>query len=180
MSSLVKEFRPTIYFLLKFLGIYLVGNLLYGLYITAYNPRPDPLTSIITVQSAAVANVIGFDASARPHERKPNVGLLSGERVVVNVYEGCNSLNVMIVFVAFVLGFGPLRKEMWWFIPAGLLIIYLANIARILFLYWITIDFPEQSYFAHKYLFTAFIYLIVFGLWVWWVVAILKLRKHAA
>ena len=36
----LKEFKPTILFLVKFIGIYIVANLLYGIYVTAYATGP--------------------------------------------------------------------------------------------------------------------------------------------
>jgi hypothetical protein len=53
-----KEFKPTIFFVGKFLGIYLIGNLLYGFFITSYYPTADPVTSWVTHQTAAILNAI--------------------------------------------------------------------------------------------------------------------------
>jgi exosortase/archaeosortase family protein len=75
----------------------------------------------------------------------------------------------MIMFVGFILSFGPLTKTILWFLPAGLLIIHIANLLRIMFLFFVAIYMKEYLYFTHKYLFTAMLYVIVFGLWVWWV-----------
>ena len=49
-----KEFKPALRFLLVFVASYFVGNVLYGLYVEAYNPLPDPMTVWVTVQVAQV------------------------------------------------------------------------------------------------------------------------------
>ena len=167
--ELLREFRPTILFLIKFIGIYLVGNVLYGLYVTAYDPAPDPATRWVTLQTARALDIAGWPATTADYAHKPTTIILHEGRGIVSVYEGCNGLNVMVIFMGFVLAFGPMRKAMWWFIPLGILLIHLSNLLRIGLLFLVTLYFPRTLYFAHKYLFTAFIFLIVFGLWIWWV-----------
>jgi exosortase family protein XrtF len=173
----LKEFKPTILFLLKFFGIYLVGNLLYGWYITAWHPAPDPLTTWVTEQSAVVLQVFGYDALAHEHHARPTTYLSIGEQGIVSVYEGCNGLNVAIVFLAFLLAFGPYKKTLAWFIPLGLLVIHASNLLRIVLLFMVSLHMPDFLYFTHKYLFTAFIYLFVFLLWIWWVMRLAKPKQ---
>ena len=67
------------------------------------------------------------------------------------------------------MAFGPVSNRMYWFIPLGLLVIHLVNLARISLLYFVSIRYPRYMYFAHKYFFTAVLYAAVFMLWVWWV-----------
>jgi len=171
---MLKEFRPTIVFLVKFLGIYLVCNLLYGAWITDWYPLPDPVTHWVTEQSAWVLNQLGQAAVALDYPNKPTTALQLRENVIVSVYEGCNGLNVAIVFLAFLFAFGPYRKALLWFVPMGLAVIHVANLGRIVLLFLVSLYEPNYLYFTHKYLFTAFIYLFVFLLWVWWVLRFSK------
>jgi exosortase family protein XrtF len=172
---MLKEFRPTIFFLLKFLGIYLVGNLVYGAWITHWHPKPDPMTSWVTEQCADILNLAGWNVTAEDQSTKATTNIASEEQGILAVYEGCNGLNVMIVFLAFLLAFGPYQKKMLWFIPLGLAVIHFSNLMRIVLLAVVVVYFPNYMYFTHKYLFTAFIYLFVFLLWVWWVAQLTKL-----
>ena len=165
----VKEFLPTILFLVKFVGIYLVGNFLYGLYVTAYDPTPDPATRWVTGQTAVVLTVCGWPSDTNDRINKPITNLSYKEKNVLAVYEGCNGINVMIIFVAFLFAFGPVSKSLFWFIPLGLLVIHVMNLARITLLFWVSIYMTEYMYFMHKYFFTAVLYVVVFVLWVWWV-----------
>lgn len=165
----LKEFKPTILFLIKFVGLYLLGNVLYGAYVTAYDPRPDPVTHSVTAQVAEVLSTCGFSATIADRMTSPTTTLVYEERSVLSVYEGCNGLNAMIIFVAFVVAFGPLTKTVLWFIPTGLVIIHLLNLVRIGLLFFVSRYLPGAMYFTHKYFFTAFLYLVIFLLWVWWV-----------
>lgn len=169
-----KEFKPTIFFLVKFLGIYLITNLLYGWYVTAWYPKPDPVTSWVSNQSAAILRAAGYDSQSIDNTKKPTTIILNGDTSVLSVYEGCNGINSAIVFLAFLLAFGPYNKTLFWFAPLGILLVHIANLLRIVLLFFVAIYLPHYLYFSHKYLFTAFIYLVVFAMWIGWVVKLSK------
>ena len=176
----IKEFTPTILFLVKFVGIYLVGNFLYGLYATAYEPAPDPATYWVTDQTAIVLTACGWPTKAENQTKKATTELRHDGRRVLAVYEGCNGINVMIIFVAFLIAFGPITKPLLWFIPLGLLIIHLMNLARITLLFWVSLYWEDYMYFTHKYFFTAILYVVVFILWVWWVRKFASSKENTA
>jgi exosortase family protein XrtF len=171
---MIKEFKPTIFFLLKFFGLYIVGNLLYGWYVTSWYPQPDPVTRWVTSQSAMVLEGFGYETSVHDYPTKPTTYIEWNGKGIVSVYEGCNGLNVAIVFLAFLVAFGPFNKTLAWFVPLGLLIIHVSNLLRIILLFLVSIHMPNYFYFTHKYLFTAFIYLFVFLLWIGWVMKLAK------
>ena len=171
---MIKEFRPTIIFLIKFFGIYLVGNLIYGAWITHWYPQADPATHLVTQNSADIIRLLGYEVEIQDFPNKPTTYIQLRENAVISVYEGCNGLNVGIVFLAFLFAFGPYIKAMFWFAPLGLLIIHIANLTRIVLLFWVSLFEPDYLYFTHKYLFTAFIYLFVFLLWIVWVMKLAK------
>jgi len=165
----ILDFKPTIFFLLRFLGLYLVGNLMYGFYVTHYEPGPDPLTYSVTEQTAYFLDLLGWPNEVLPQLVLPTVTIMYHRVAVVSVYEGCNGLNVMIIFAAFLFAFGPINKSMTWFILVGLIIIHLSNLLRIGLLFLVALYRPHYLYFSHKYFFTAFIYGFVFILWMIWV-----------
>ena len=174
---MIKEFYPSILFLVKFVGLYLVLNLLYGVYVNSYAPQPDPATIWVSNQTGALLGLLGYDTSTSIYAEDPSVWLNDGQTAVISVYEGCNGLNVMVIFVSFLLAFGKPRKELLWFIPLGLLIIHLMNLFRVGLLFNVSLSFPDFMYFFHKYFFTAILYVVVFILWWYWVTRILKRYK---
>ncbi len=165
----LKEFKPTILFLAKFLGIYLIGNLIYGLYITAYEPSPDPVTRWVTTQVSTVLSVSGWDTDVQSSIRKPTSNLVYEDKAILAVYEGCNGINIVIIFIAFIFAFSPITKCILWFVPMGLFIIHLSNLVRIILLFFVVTHRPEWMYYTHKYFFTAILYIIIFFLWIGWV-----------
>jgi len=164
-----REFKPTIFFILRFLGLYLAGNLIYGLYTSSFEPVADPVTILVSNQTALTLNSLGWQCTTHEQRTKPTVTIAHEAKPVLSVYEGCNGINVMIIFVAFVIAFGPMIRAMMWFIPLGFFIIHLGNLLRLVLLFFVSQEFPGALYFSHKYLFTAFIYAVVFLLWMIWV-----------
>jgi exosortase family protein XrtF len=165
----MNEFKPTVLFLVKFIGFYIAGNLLYGVYVTSFAPRPDPATHYVTAHTGVALRATGTPVEVKDDRRKPNTLIRHEGKSVLSVYEGCNGLNTMIIFAAFLFAFGPISRPLLWFVPLGLLIIHLANLARIAMLFYVALYRPEKMYFVHKYLFTAILYAVIFVLWIWWV-----------
>jgi exosortase family protein XrtF len=166
---MLKEFKPSLFFLAKFIGIYVIGNILYGLFIESYGDFPDPVTQWVTEQTSWVLNLLGEETRAIPLTEDPIIQLVRSDFVGLNVFEGCNGINVMIVFMAFIVSFGGPLRSMAWYIPVGLLLIHIANLLRLFLLYFVNLKWEEHFYFFHKYLFTASIYVFVFALWGYWI-----------
>ena len=99
VNQLFQEYRPAILFLLRFLGIYIIGNIVYGLWIVSYGIVADPITRVVTSNSAFLLNLAGFEVSILMSNVNPKVALQLDGQAVVNVFEGCNAINVSILFV---------------------------------------------------------------------------------
>ncbi|GAB3337798.1 exosortase family protein XrtF [Marivirga atlantica] len=167
--SLFADFKPSILFLGKFLGLYIILNVLYGFYLDAYSEKADWMTQFVTEQTADVLSLYNENITTGPKEDLKSVYIFKDERAVLSVYEGCNGLNVMIIFIAFVFAYSRPSMKMLWFVPVGLIVVHLFNLLRIDLLYHVTLSLPKLLYFSHKFLFTAFIYIAVFGLWALWI-----------
>ena len=164
-----KEFKPAFRFLFIFVGLYLAGNIVYGLWIESYKYLPDPATREVTRQTSNVLNVLGYHTTSTENTQGPTAFISNDERIILTMYEGCNGINVMIVFVAFLAAFGGSLKKLSWFLPVGIVLIHLSNLARIALLYFVAVGYHHYFYYVHKYVFTAAIYVMVFALWIVWV-----------
>jgi exosortase family protein XrtF len=167
--GVLKDFKPSLLFLARFLAVYFVGNVLYGIYIESFGDRPDPVTRWVTSNTSGLLNSLGGTTFVTDNSAAPTVFIHNNKVTALSVYEGCNGINVMIVFVAFLVAFGGPKKTLAWFLPAGLLIIHGFNLLRIGILYYVSQYMEQYFYFFHKYLFTAVLYAAVFGLWAIWV-----------
>ena len=167
--NLFQQYKPSILFLLRFLGIYILGNVVYGLWVVSYGSIADPLTVLVANHSASLLHLLGLEVSVLPSSLLPNASLMLNDKVVVNVYEGCNAINVSILFVAFLFAYKGSLKRTLSFSMVGLISIYLFNLLRVGGLFLVALHFPNQLYLMHKFIFTGVIYGFVFLLWFVWV-----------
>ncbi|MEM7550856.1 MAG: exosortase family protein XrtF [Bacteroidota bacterium] len=164
------DFKPAILFLSKFLGLYFVLNLAYGFYIESHGSKPDPVTKWVTNQTAEILELGEDDIEAAYLENSRSISIINSGRAVISVFEGCNGLNVIIIFLSFLIAFGPYKRQLLWFTVVGIIIIHISNLARITLLYYVSLNFEDYLYFTHKYLFTAIIYVVIFCLWLFWII----------
>lgn len=164
-----QEFRPTILFLIKFICFYIIGNVFYGLYVSSYYPKPDPVTNLVSQHSGLIISRAGGNVQVKDHDQKPNTLIIYQDNPILLVYEGCNGLNTMIIFIAFLISFGPLSLKLLWFTLMGILVLHIANLCRIVLLFFVALYWQDYMYFIHKYFFTAALYAVTFILWVLWI-----------
>ena len=174
--NILKENRVAILFLVVFVALYVSMNTIYGLYIEFYSPQADPTTLSVAKQVSWC--VSWFDDSVGFAEMKGsrNILLSNQNRPVIKVFEGCNGINVMIVFVSFIIAFRGTLYQTVWFTLMGFLVIHVMNLGRVSLLYAVELHFPQYLYFVHKFLFTGLIYAVVFFMWFQWA----KIVRRAA
>lgn len=167
----MKDQKAIIFFLLKFVGLYIVLNTVYALWTSSYEPLPDPMTKLVTDNSVSLISLKEKNVTVG-EPVNPNVPVINNGTTVIEVFEGCNGINVMIVFLSFVIAFTGSLKKTFWFIVVGLALIYIANLFRVSLLYFVSKYYHDSLYFFHKYLFTGLLYILVFVLWYFWVTKI--------
>lgn len=143
--------------------------MLYGFWVVSYGSIADPFTILVAEHTANLLYVIGFEAIVMPSVILPNASLVLNGDIVVNVYEGCNAINVSILFVAFLFAYKGSFKKTFIFSLIGLVSIYIFNLFRVGGLFLVALYFPNHLYLMHKFVFTGVIYAFVFGLWFIWV-----------
>ena len=86
----------------------------------------------------------------------------------------CDGLVLFALFTVFILAFpGPGRRKVW-FIPAGIILIHLANLLRVVSLVIIQFNRPQSLKFNHDYTWTVLVYGFIFWLWYLWAVRFSK------
>jgi exosortase family protein XrtF len=169
MLSFLKQFKPAIFFLLKFLIFYSLSNFLYGIFIIYHHPAVDPITKGLVAHFTRLTSLFLDHLYFIPYTEKPYVGLLVNNRQMLLVFEGCNGVNVWLVFLSFLLAYGPLNKRMFYFCMVGTLLIYLLSLLRLAVLLMIVVYLPHYVFIFHKYILTIVLYGCVFGMWYLWI-----------
>ena len=98
-----------------------------------------------------------------------SVKVLLNGHYTARVIEGCNSISILILFLAFVIAFPGSIKATILFGIVGSFIIYGVNILRIAFLTGMLYKYQDHQTLLHNLVFPAIIYGITFLLWVLWV-----------
>jgi len=167
---MISTAKPAIRFLIVFLAAYLGLSLSYGFWIETRGNKADWFTWEVTKEVTALVARKGTEVTLQPNTNSPTILVRNADRVVLEVFEGCNGVNVMIVFVSFVLAFGGVDKlRMGVFMLGGMTLIHLANLARLYALYSLALQKSELFYYYHKYIFTASLYAMIFALWWVWI-----------
>jgi exosortase family protein XrtF len=161
-------------FLVKFFCSYFLLFGIYSYYLFSTQIKGTlfacaPITTAVGEQTISVLKYIGYNARLEQHTQELSIKLILNEVYLARVIEGCNSLSIIILFIAFIIAFpGPFRKTLLYAF-SGSVIIYVVNVFRIAFLTVALAEFPSHKEILHNLVFPSLIYGLVFLLWVVWV-----------
>lgn len=91
--------------------------------------------------------------------------LTKNGRKVFGIWDVCNGIDLMFIYVGIVVLLPYPAKRKILFSVAGVIVIILANIVRITSLYYIFHYHPGAFDFSHHYLFTILMYMLIFYGW---------------
>lgn len=163
-------YKPFLLFLAKFFLTYSILALVYQKFLESFeNNEVDSVTLMVAGNTEQVLQLFGADAIIDKVISESYVRLFYNQVYIARVIEGCNAINIIILFVAFIVSFSGRLKPTLFFIFSGSLIIYALNVFRIAVLCVLLYFFPGQNSVIHGVFFPLFIYGVVFILWVIWV-----------
>ena len=158
----------------RFFGL---AFLAYVVWSVAYEQVLKPSTTLDEVviehmvsSTEAVFEAVGWPVGTypQPATHRDRVGMAGHAGVQIGA--PCDGVALFALFAIFILAFpGPMSRKAW-FIPAGIALLHLANIGRVVVLTRIQATSPEWLEFNHDYTFTVLIYGLVFALWYLWTV----------
>ncbi len=90
---------------------------------------------------------------------------------------GCTAIKQSFIWVCIMLFARGPWKHKAWFIPLGLLVVYLFNLLRIFLIALSMEHHPEWFEFLHTYFFKYIFYGVLFLMWVWWTEKWAALKK---
>ena len=150
-------------FFVKALGIYILWYFVYDLWMLPDGRVDAWLSEHIVVVSAGLLSGMGFDAYASGRI----VGLLGAN--MLEIVNGCNGIEVLGLFVGFVVAYPGRTVNRVLFVPIGMLVLYVTNVVRIVVLAITQLHAPGIFDITHDYSTTAIFYAVVFVMWVVWV-----------
>ena len=154
---------PLTRFLMKMSAIYIIWYLIYDYYLLP-DGRLDAFLSLSGVNLAGgILNIFGWDIYS-----EARVLAITGTNGV-EIQNGCNGLELIGLYMGFIIAFpgGPIQKRLI-FLAGGILLLFVANVFRIMIfalsIYYVP-TFWEQ---VHTYSSYFIFYPIVLTLWYIW------------
>lgn len=87
----------------------------------------------------------------------------------ISIGRSCSGVKQIMQFVILMICFrGPWIKKLW-FIPMGIVLVHLTNILRIVGTGIFSMNHPTWMKFMHDNVLRWLFYLVICGLWLWWV-----------
>jgi len=166
---MLKDFKPVLSILLRFIIIYLVLLFVYQFYLNSYKETGlDPFSRMVAEQVRLFQNALNYPTMLYDDVKGEQVWFHVKGNYVTRMVEGCNAISVMILFVSFIFAFYKGIKT-FIFVIVGLFILYIMNVLRIAGLNIVVSDYPNYSKMTHDYIFPAVIYGTVVLLWLVWI-----------
>lgn len=170
----LKKNKAIIVFLVKFFATYFILFGVYSLYLNKTQQKEDvfvcsPLTRTVANHVYKTSKMLGYDAEIEQHTEELSMKFMLNGEFVSRIIEGCNSVSIIILFLAFIIAFSGSLINTIWFGLFGSILIYIVNVLRIIALSILYHRYPEYQTLLHDLLFPAVIYGLTFVLWVTWV-----------
>jgi exosortase/archaeosortase family protein len=93
--------------------------------------------------------------------------ILHHQQKVLHIADGCNGLELMVLYSGFIFCYPASKKRKLGFILLGLLMIDLFNIVRCSLLGFIKEYYHPYFYISHHFVFKAVVYTVIVILWVY-------------
>lgn len=149
-------------FVIRAAIIYVVWLVLYYGIIIPDGRMNSFLTKSVIEGTLVALTIVGYESTS-----DESVILIDGDPVVL-VADACNGLELFALFSGFILAFPGRIKYKLYFIPIGILLIYLINVIRELALALNYKFFQKSFELNHKYTYVFIVYCFVLLLWRFW------------
>jgi exosortase H (IPTLxxWG-CTERM-specific) len=121
----------------------------------------EPLTGAIADVSGATLNALG--------QRVTMAGtVIRSPRFAVNIRNGCNGVEAMLIFLAAVLAFPASWKSRLTGLGLGILAIQVVNLIRVVVLFLTGVYFPKLFDTSHTVIWQTIVILFGVMLWIFW------------
>jgi exosortase H (IPTLxxWG-CTERM-specific) len=152
--------RNQVLFLAKFFGVLLAAYLL-----IAWNPVNDRVIVPFTEQ---IARMSGFLLNAMGEEVTVRGTLVASPRFAVNINNGCNGVEAMLILLACIVAFPASLRARVTGLLLGALAVQILNAVRILTLYLLGAYHPRLFDVFHTAVWQIVIILVAIGFFLVW------------
>lgn len=137
-----------------------------GFFVLALRPVNDhvvnPYTTFVAQESGVVLKLFGESVTVRGQ-------VLASPRFSVAIYNGCNGLEAMLIFISGVVAFPASWRHKLLGIALGFVAIQIVNVIRVVSLFYIGVFKPAWFSVSHVFVWQTIIILFGVVLWLLWV-----------
>lgn len=131
----------------------------------SWNPVNDrviePFTGAIARAGGATLNLLGQQTTM-------NGTVIRSDRFAVNIRNGCNGVEAMLIYFAAVLAFPASWKSRWLGVGLGFVAIQLVNLVRVVALFLTGVYLPQLFDSSHTVIWQTLVILSGVLLWILW------------
>lgn len=182
--------KPIRIFLYRILLFSVIWKMAYLFFLFESKTLDEPLTNYVGKHSAWILNQLyqtdQFQSKLLRTESIFEGQILTGKaghiyfgkRLVMFIADPCNGLELLVMYLIFILAMPASSLRKLLFIAVGLFIIHFVNLLRCIGLVAILLHYDQYFNIAHHYIFKMMVYISIFLLWVWFSMGInLKISK---
>ena len=172
MKKLFDE--PIVKFLAIGLVLYLGWLALYEWVIHPAKWADDAVVNNTIAVSRKILEWFGYVTEMKEHRTMSIAGTPG-----LFIGDSCNGISLFALYSIFIIAFPGKIISKIIFIPAGILLIHLLNVLRVVSLAIIETYSYHWTEFNHTYTFTILIYAVIFLLWLFWINKFSGVKKKA-
>jgi exosortase/archaeosortase family protein len=162
-------------FLIRACIIFLLWKFCYYLILKPNRVIDKPLTIQTTKSTLFVLQSFYTNSTFIITEKNPSnkidfysLAIIKDGRKILGIADPCNALELIVLFFSFLICMPLKWQRILLFGIGGTTFIFLCNILRCSFIGYLNICSSIYIEIAHHYIFKLFMYLIIFGGWVWY------------
>lgn len=164
-------------FILRAVAILVVWKLLYLIFLLPTRTLDKPLSYSVATGTVWLLNTcthshdyidkseIGNIPTDNGMAPAPLENIYFHGRNIVSIEDGCNGLELMVLYIGFIACMPAIMKRKLIFSIGGTLLIYVINVIRCAVVAYIILYYPRYADFAHHYVFTFLVYGLIIALW---------------
>jgi exosortase family protein XrtF len=164
-------------FILRAVAILIVWKLLYLIFLLPSRVFDRPLSHSVAMGTIWVLNTTTHSHDFINKSETGNIPTDNGfaptpleniyyhGRNIVSIEDGCNGLELIVLYIGFIVCMPAVMKRKIVFSIGGSVLIYVANVIRCAGVAYIILYYPKYADFAHHYVFTFIVYGLIIALW---------------
>lgn len=147
-------------FLIRGTLLFIAWELIYNFIVIPYKVPNDQLTALVVYGTGKILNLFYNQVTII------DANIFINNNPSIFVAESCNGLELIVLYIGFMLCLPTSAKRFWAFTVVGFIVITILNIFRCAALAALYYNHHPLADFAHHYAFKLIIYIVIFYGWV--------------